>query len=108
GRLASGEIGEGRLAAIDVILREAAAALDMGRDLAGLRVLVTAGGTREAIDPVRYLSNHSSGRMGHGLAAVAEARGAAVTLVTASHLDPPAGVEVVPVDSAAEMGEAVQ
>jgi phosphopantothenoylcysteine decarboxylase/phosphopantothenate--cysteine ligase len=110
GRLASGEVGMGRFADPEAVLRALAAALPArpgDRDLAGLRVVVSAGGTREAIDPVRFVGNHTSGRMGHALAAAAAARGAEVTLVTASALPPPAGVETVPVDSAAEMGAAL-
>jgi phosphopantothenoylcysteine decarboxylase/phosphopantothenate--cysteine ligase len=68
-----------------------------------VRVVVTAGGTREAIDPVRFIGNRSSGRMGHAVAAAAAARGAAVTLITTSHLEPPAGVTVVPVVTAADV-----
>jgi phosphopantothenoylcysteine decarboxylase/phosphopantothenate--cysteine ligase len=78
------------------------------RDLAGDRVLVTAGPTREPLDPVRYLTNRSSGRMGYALAAQAVRRGAAVTLITGpSHLPPPMGVAVIPVETALEMREAV-
>ncbi|MGH9164418.1 MAG: phosphopantothenoylcysteine decarboxylase, partial [Acidimicrobiales bacterium] len=72
-------------------------------DLAGVRVLVTAGGTREPIDPVRFIANRSSGRQGHAVAAEAAAQGASVTLVTTSDLAPPPGVEVVAVETAAEM-----
>jgi phosphopantothenoylcysteine decarboxylase/phosphopantothenate--cysteine ligase len=106
GRLAGGDVGHGRLAAPEVIV----AAVDRclrTPDLAGVRVLVTAGGTREAIDPVRYLGNRSSGKQGHALARVAAQRGAAVTLVTTTELPVPAGVEVVKVTSAADMHEAV-
>lgn len=77
---------------------------DQGRDCEGLRVLVTAGPTREAIDPVRYVSNHSTGKMGYAVASAAFKRGAAVTLVTGPvNLIPPSGVEVVNVTSAIEM-----
>jgi phosphopantothenoylcysteine decarboxylase/phosphopantothenate--cysteine ligase len=108
GRLASGEVGPGRLADQEEILRALRLAMPGARDMAGLSVLVTAGGTRESLDPVRYLGNRSSGLMGHALAAAAEARGARVTLVTTSRLLPPRGVEVVPVDSAAEMAAALR
>jgi len=108
GRLASGEVGPGRLAPEDEILRALREALPGRRDLAGLTVLVSAGGTRESIDPVRFVSNRSSGRMGHAVAAAAEARGARVVLVTTSSLPEPAGVEVRHVESAAEMAEALQ
>ncbi|MGH8875299.1 MAG: phosphopantothenoylcysteine decarboxylase, partial [Acidimicrobiia bacterium] len=72
------------------------------------KVLVTAGGTREAIDPVRYVGNHSSGKMGHAMAVEAAARGAEVHLVTAAGLPVPPGIEVVRVESAAEMEAAVE
>lgn len=107
GRLAGGDEGEGRLAAPERILEVVADVLTRAGDLAGLRVLVTAGGTREPIDPVRFVGNRSSGKMGHALAAAARARGAAVTLVsTASGLAPP-GVPTIAVDTAAEMADAV-
>ncbi len=77
------------------------------QDLAGRRVVVSAGGTREPLDPVRYLGNRSSGKQGHALAAVAAARGARVTLVTAAELPPPHGVTVVPVETAQQMRDAV-
>lgn len=108
GRLASGEVGMGRLADQEAILRELRDALPGERDLAGLHVLVTSGGTREALDPVRYIGNRSSGLMGHSVAAAAEFRGARVTLVTASAMTIPAGVEAVHVDSAAQMQEAIR
>ncbi len=103
GRLAGGDQGPGRLAGIPVILAAAAGALAGTGDLAGYRVLVTAGGTREPLDPVRYLGNRSSGRQGHAIAAEARRRGAKVTLVSASALAPPPGVEFVPVETAAEL-----
>jgi phosphopantothenoylcysteine decarboxylase/phosphopantothenate--cysteine ligase len=108
GRLASGEVGIGRLADEETILRAVRDALPGERDMAGLHVVVTSGGTREAIDPVRYIGNRSSGLMGHSVAAAAEARGAKVTLITSSAMEPPAGVEVTRVDSAAQMGGAVR
>ena len=108
GHLASGDVGTGRLADQEDLLRALRAALPGIRDMTGLRVLVSAGGTRESLDPVRYIGNRSSGLMGHALAAAAEARGADVTLVTTSKLAEPRGVEVVHVDSAAEMGEALR
>ncbi|MNY14583.1 Coenzyme A biosynthesis bifunctional protein CoaBC [compost metagenome] len=76
--------------------------------MAGRRVLVTAGGTREPIDPVRYVGNRSSGKMGHAIAEAACARGAAVTLVTTAGLPAPAGAEVVRVATAAELQRAVE
>lgn len=108
GRLASGEVGMGRLADQEDVLRSLRAVLPGIRDMAGLGVLVSAGGTREALDPVRYIGNRSSGLMGHAVAAAAEARGARVTLVTTSKLQPPRGVELVVVDSAAEMAAAIR
>jgi phosphopantothenoylcysteine decarboxylase/phosphopantothenate--cysteine ligase len=108
GRLASGDVGMGRLADQDQILRALRDALPGERDMAGLQVVVTSGGTREPLDPVRYIGNRSSGMMGHSIAAAAEARGAHVTLVTASAMTVPAGVEAVHVNTAAEMGSAVE
>ncbi|HEX2042693.1 MAG TPA: bifunctional phosphopantothenoylcysteine decarboxylase/phosphopantothenate--cysteine ligase CoaBC [Acidimicrobiales bacterium] len=106
GRLAGGEEGPGRLAEADDIVAAVAAALTP-QDLAGRKVLVTAGGTREPIDAVRFVGNRSSGKQGHALAAEAAARGARVTLVTAADRPPPPGVEVVAVQTAAEMEQAV-
>jgi phosphopantothenoylcysteine decarboxylase/phosphopantothenate--cysteine ligase len=108
GSLSSGDEGPGRMVSPAEILAEARRILATSQDLAGVRVLVTAGGTQEPIDPVRYLGNHSSGRMGYVLARTAEARGAKVTLVSGpTELPPPPGVEVVPVGTAAEMYDAV-
>ena len=106
GRLAGGDVGAGRLAEPATIVAAAEAAL-APQDLAGLKVLVTAGGTREPIDPVRYVSNRSSGKQGHALAEEAAARGAQVTLVTTAGRPVAPGVEVVPVETAAEMADAV-
>jgi len=116
GPLASkGEHGVGRLAEPPELLAAceaaiaatAGGALDAGASLAGVRVLVTAGGTREPIDSVRYVGNRSSGRMGLALAEQAARRGAAVTLVAANvALPAPAGVEVVAVETAAQLAEA--
>ena len=80
GRLAGGDVGAGRLASPEVIVAAVERAITP-QDLAGLSVVVTAGGTREAIDPVRFIGNRSSGKQGHAIAAEAAARGAAVTLV---------------------------
>jgi phosphopantothenoylcysteine decarboxylase/phosphopantothenate--cysteine ligase len=111
GRLAGGDVGAGRLAAPERIVSAIAEVLGhrgvKGRDLEGLRVLVTAGGTREAIDPVRVITNRSSGKQGYALAEAAAARGAAVTLVTTVDRPAPAGAEVVEVASAADMEAAV-
>jgi phosphopantothenoylcysteine decarboxylase/phosphopantothenate--cysteine ligase len=108
GRLAGGDTGEGRLASPDAIVAGVEAALGATRDLAGLHVVVTAGGTREPIDPVRFVGNRSSGKQGHALADEAAARGAKVTLVTTVALPLPAGVDVVRVETAAQMDEAVR
>ena len=113
GPLAGGDTGAGRMAEPHEIVRACGDILGASvpsrppRDLAGLHVLVTAGGTREPVDPVRFLGNRSSGRQGHALAAEAAARGARVTLVTASDRFLPAGVDLVPVVTAEEMHHAV-
>lgn len=108
GALSSGDEGIGRMVEPADILAEAAEVLVRAQELEGKRILITAGGTREAIDPVRYIGNHSSGRMGYVLAEEAARRGAKVTLVSGStHLVPPPGVEVVKASSAEEMHEAV-
>lgn len=108
GRLASGAYGIGRMAEPATITRYVRHALGTGGDLRGRTVLVTAGGTREAVDPVRTLTNRSSGLMGVAVAAAARDRGAAVTLVTAAAAEPEPGITPVPVESAAEMAEAVK
>jgi phosphopantothenoylcysteine decarboxylase/phosphopantothenate--cysteine ligase len=103
GDLASGDVGVGRLAEIDVIVEGVVDALT-DKDLAGLRVLVTVGPTREPLDPVRYISNRSTGRMGFALAAEAKRRGAEVTIVSGPTTSAPTrGVEVVRVETAEEM-----
>jgi len=108
GALASGLTARGRLPEVDAIVEAVLGALTPARDLAADRVVVTAGPTREPIDPVRYISNRSSGRMGYALAAAAARRGAEVTLVSGpTTLVPPAGVVFVPVQTAEEMREAV-
>lgn len=108
GYLACGWVGKGRLAEPDEIVEAAHAQLMGPASLAGQAVLVTAGPTFEDLDPVRFIGNRSSGRMGYAVAAEAARRGAAVTLVTGpTHLDPPAGVAVVRVRSAADMHAAV-
>ena len=107
GYLACGMIGGGRLAEIDIIVQATISAARPLQDFAGETVLITAGGTREPMDPVRYLGNRSSGRMGYALAAAAQSRGAAVTLITASSLDAPNGCETVSVQTAEEMREAL-
>jgi phosphopantothenoylcysteine decarboxylase/phosphopantothenate--cysteine ligase len=109
GRLAGGDVGTGRLADPARIVAAVVALLaPTAGDLAGLRVLVTAGGTREAIDPVRFIGNRSSGKMGTAVAVAAAARGAAVTLVTTAARPASAGdLEFVAVESAQEMHDAV-
>lgn len=107
GALASGLSARGRLPEVDAIVEAALAALTPSRDLAGERVVVTAGPTREPIDPVRYISNRSSGRMGYALAAAAGRRGAHVTLVSGPTALTPPPVVFVPVQTAEEMREAV-
>ena len=108
GELASGLSGTGRLPEIEHIIEALRRVLTPVKDLAGERVLVTAGPTREPIDPVRYISNRSSGKMGYRIAAAALRRGAAVTLVSGpTAISPPPGAVFVPVQSAEEMREAV-
>ncbi|MFV2038737.1 MAG: bifunctional phosphopantothenoylcysteine decarboxylase/phosphopantothenate--cysteine ligase CoaBC, partial [Acidimicrobiales bacterium] len=106
GRLAGGDIGRGRLASADTIVAEVQRAVSPG-DLAGLNVLITAGGTREAIDPVRVISNRSTGKQGYALAAEASSRGASVTLVSTVDREAHPGVAVVPAESAADMERVV-
>ena len=112
GRLAGGDEGAGRLAAPESILAAAADVLttrgaSTSGDMTGLRVLVTAGGTREPIDPVRFVGNRSSGKQGYAVASEAAARGAKVTLVATVQRPLPASVDLVLVDTAEEMRAAV-
>ncbi|HMI92786.1 MAG TPA: bifunctional phosphopantothenoylcysteine decarboxylase/phosphopantothenate--cysteine ligase CoaBC, partial [Polyangiales bacterium] len=108
GALASGEQGMGRMAEPEAIADAVERVLAPQNDLAGKRVLISAGPTLEDIDPVRYLSNRSSGRMGFALVTTALARGASVTLVCGpTSVKPPAGVELVAVRSAREMHAAI-
>ena len=107
GRLACGDVGEGKLAGVDEIVAAALALLGP-RDLEGLRLLVNAGPTHEAIDPVRYIANRSTGKMGYAIAAAAARRGAEVTLVSGpTSLGTPAGVRRIDVESAAQMHDAM-
>ena len=109
GRLASGGFGAGRFAPVPNILGEALAMLGAKGDLAGRKIVITAGGTREAIDPVRFLGNRATGKMGFAIAEAARDRGAHVTLVSGpTSLPMPSGINVIPVTSAQEMLEAVQ
>ena len=108
GYLACGMVGAGRLAANETILRAVLKALHAEQDLAGETVLVTAGGTREPIDPVRYIGNRSSGKMGYALAEAALRRGAKVVLISGpTALKPPSAAETIQVQTAAEMRDAV-
>jgi phosphopantothenoylcysteine decarboxylase / phosphopantothenate---cysteine ligase len=113
GRLAGGDSGEGRLAEPEVIALRALALVGQGRttDLEGQRVVVSAGGTREPLDPVRFLTNRSSGKQGHAVAAAAARRGATVTLVTSSGLPLPGDVQPmvtrIAVETAADMEAAL-
>lgn len=108
GRLACGAVGKGKLTEPDVIVKHILHHIALPHDLAGKRVLVTAGPTQEAIDPVRYITNHSTGKMGYAIAYMASLRGADVTLVSGpTSITPPMFADVVNVTSAAEMFEAV-
>jgi phosphopantothenoylcysteine decarboxylase/phosphopantothenate--cysteine ligase len=109
GPLTSGDVGPGRLAELDDLVAGIAAALRPGPSgLAGTRLLVSLGGTREPLDPVRYLGNRSSGRMGAAIVAEAVARGAEVTAVAAATtVDPPAGARLVRVETAQQLYDAV-
>lgn len=109
GRLASGYDGDGRLASLEAIIGAVRVALGRNGPLAGKRLVVTAGGTHEPLDPVRFLGNRSSGLMGYALAEAALERGAAVTLISGpTHLAAPFGVDHLPVETAAEMLTAVE
>jgi phosphopantothenoylcysteine decarboxylase/phosphopantothenate--cysteine ligase len=108
GELACGMVGAGRLADQDTIVEAVLSVLQHRNDLAGETVLVTAGGTREAVDPVRFIGNRSSGKMGYAIAEAAERRGAKVILVSApTALRPPVGVELVSVTTADQMRDAI-
>jgi phosphopantothenoylcysteine decarboxylase/phosphopantothenate--cysteine ligase len=108
GPLASGQVAQGRLPAESRIMDAVYAALNPRRDWQGQRVLVSAGPTQEPIDPVRFISNHSSGKMGYAIAEAARDRGAEVVLVTGpSSLTPPRGVTAVSVNTASEMTDAL-
>jgi phosphopantothenoylcysteine decarboxylase/phosphopantothenate--cysteine ligase len=107
GALASGLSGRGRLPEVDTIVEALERVLAPRRDLAGERLLVTSGPTREPIDPVRYISNRSSGKMGQAVATAALRRGAEVTLISGpTALTPPPGAVYVPVQTAEDMREA--
>ena len=108
GHLACDAVGKGRLAEIEQIIGAIKMVLGKDGDMSGKKVVVTAGGTREPIDPVRFIGNRSSGKMGYALAEAARDRGASVSLVTAASLPEPAGMEVINVESADQMLDAVQ
>ena len=108
GYLACGDTGEGKMPEPEVLLEYLLKALETKKDFTGLNVLVTAGPTRESIDPVRYITNHSTGKMGYAVARAAAMRGAKVTLVSGkTNLTPPPFVETVDVVSAEDMFQAV-
>lgn len=108
GLLACGDVGAGRMSEPAQIVEECVRLLTAAQDMLGLRVLVTAGPTREAVDPVRFITNRSSGKMGYAIAEAALRRGAQVTLVTGPvNLTPPAGVQTVPVQSTEELRDAM-
>jgi phosphopantothenoylcysteine decarboxylase/phosphopantothenate--cysteine ligase len=108
GRLACGDVGSGKMAEPEILFEHILHACSCQKDMSGMKVLVTAGPTQEALDPVRYITNHSSGKMGYSIAKACMLRGADVTLVTGkTALTPPLFVDVVPVISAADMYEAV-
>lgn len=108
GYLACGDTGEGKMPEPEVLYEYILKALQP-KDMKGLKVLVTAGPTREKLDPVRYISNHSSGKMGYSIARAAMMRGAEVILVTGkTDLTPPMGVHTIEITSAADMAEAVK
>lgn len=108
GYLACGDTGEGKMPEPEALYEAIVKALTP-KDMAGRKVLVTAGPTQEKFDPVRYISNHSSGKMGYAIARAAMLRGAEVTLVSGkTALQPPMGVKTVPVVSAADMAQAVK
>ena len=108
GRLACNTVGKGKMPSEEVLLAHILQEIQYEKDLAGKKVLITAGATREAIDPVRYITNHSTGKMGYALATVAARRGAKVTLVSGvTNLEVPLFVDYVPVESAEDMFETV-
>ena len=108
GRLASGKIGWGRLTKVEKIIDTVQQVLDRRRDLVGKRIVVTAGGTQEPIDPVRHIGNRSSGKMGYAMAEAARDRGAAVSLITApTSLPEPVGIKLTHIKTAIQMKDAV-
>ena len=109
GRMTGDDFGVGRYPEVSRIISEVSSFAEIKSDLLGKKVLITAGGTREAIDPVRYIGNHSSGKQGYAVAVAARNRGAQVVLISAnSSLQDPPGVEVIKVSSASQMQEALE
>lgn len=108
GMLANGDTGDGKLPSEETLVQYVLKELAYEKDLEGLNILITAGPTEEAIDPVRFITNHSTGKMGYAIARIAMLRGAKVTLISGPvSLEPPMFVEIVPVKSAADMYDAV-
>ena len=108
GHLACGDSGKGKLPSPETLVEHIKLRIAFNKDMAGKKVLITAGATQEAIDPVRYITNHSTGKMGYALATIAAYRGADVTLVSGeTNLNAPLGVKIVNIKSAADMFEAV-
>lgn len=108
GRLACGDVGAGKLPGENILLDYIRREIEFPKDMSGLKVLVTAGPTVEKIDPVRYITNHSSGKMGYAVAEIASKRGADVTLISGPvHIEPPAFVKTVNIQSADDMYNAV-
>jgi len=108
GRLACGDIGKGKLADVDEIIEFVINVIKPNRDLEGKKILITAGPTRESLDPVRFITNHSSGKMGYSLAQAALDRGAEVTLISGpTDLYPPKGVKLVKINTTLEMYDEV-
>lgn len=108
GRMTGEDLGVGRYPEVSRIISEVSSFAEIKSDLLGRKVLITAGGTREAIDPVRFIGNHSSGKQGYAIAVAARNRGAQVVLISAnSTLQDPPGVEVIKVSSASQMQEAL-
>lgn len=108
GRLACGDVGKGKLADVDEIIKFIIDIVKPNRDLEGKKVLITAGPTRESLDPVRFITNHSSGKMGYSLAQAAVDRGAEVTLISGpTNLCPPKGVKLLKINTTLEMYNAV-
>lgn len=109
GRLACGDVGAGKLAAPEMIVETVKAYFTEKRPLEGIRIMVTAGPTQEPIDPVRYITNHSSGKMGYAIANQARLLGAEVTLISGpTHLEAPNGVKLINIVTTSDMLEAVQ